>query len=175
MDKQKLKNLIHYICHKVKDPSKLGKTKLNKVLYYSDFLFYLQNYRPITGEIYIKDKLGPVSKNLNQILQELEKEEKVFEREQAVIDFARHELVSIKRPDISKFEPEEIALIDEVIEVIRNDYTAKSISDLTHDEAWEVARHGEEIPYYTILGKESKPSDKAIEWAKNAIEEKYYA
>ncbi|HLR32130.1 MAG TPA: Panacea domain-containing protein [Fodinibius sp.] len=175
MDKQKLKNLVHYVCHKVKDPSKLGKTKLNKVLYYSDFLFYLENYRPITGEIYIKHKHGPVSKNLNQILEELEKEQKVFEREQAVIDFTRHELVSVKRPDISGFTPEEIALIDEIIEIISNDHTAKSISFVTHDEAWEAARQGEEIPYYTILGKESKPSDKAIEWAKNAIEEKFYA
>lgn len=175
MDKQKLKNLVHYICHKVKDPSKLGKTKLNKVLYYSDFLFYLQKYRPITGELYIKDKHGPVSKNLNQILRELEEEKKVFEREQAVIDFTRHELVSVKRPDISEFEPEEIALIDEIIETISNGYIAESISELTHDEAWEAARHGEEIPYYTILGKESTPSNKAVEWAKDVIEEKYYA
>ena len=175
MDKQKLKNFVHYVCHKVKDPSRLGKTKLNKVLYYSDFLFYLQNYRPITGEVYIKDKHGPVSKNLNQILRELEKEGKVFEREQAVIDFTRHELVSVKRPDISNFEPEEIALIDEIIEIISNGYTAESISKLTHDEAWEAARHGEEIPYYTILGKESTPSEKAVKWAKDVIEEKYYA
>ncbi len=71
--------------------------------------------------------------------------------------------------------PEEIALIDEIIEIISNDHTAQSISDLTHDEVWKVAKEGEEIPYYTILGKESKPSQKAVEWAKSVIEEKYCA
>lgn len=175
MKKEKLKNLVHYICHKVKDPSKLGKTKLNKVLYYSDFLFYLQNYRSITGETYIKKDHGPVSKHLDKILRQLEEEGKVFKREQAVIDFTRHELVSVRRPDISEFEPEEIALIDEIIEVISNNHTAQSISDLSHDEVWEIAKDGEEIPYYAILGKESKPSEKAVEWAKSVIEEKYYA
>jgi len=175
MNNEKLKNLVHYICHKVKDPSKLGLTKLNKVLYYSDFLFYLQNYKPITEETYIKKDHGPVSKNLTRILKELQTEGKVFEREQAVIDFTRHELVSVKRPDISAFEPEEIALIDEIIEIISNNYTAQSISDLTHDEVWEVAQDGEKIPYHAILGKESTPSQKAVKWAESVIEAKHYA
>jgi hypothetical protein len=80
-------------------------------------------------------------------LKEFQNEGKVFEREQAVIDFTRYELVSVKRPDISGSEPEEIALTDEITEIISNDHTAQSISDLTHNEVWEVAKYGEEIPY----------------------------
>lgn len=173
MNKEKLKNLVHYICHKVRDPSRLGKTKLNKVLYFSDFLFYLYHHEPITGETYIKKDHGPVSKHLDQILDELQAEGKVFSREQSVIDFTRHELVSKKKPAISDFTGEEIALVDEVIDITLKDQTKGLALMLGQDKVWDIARPGEEIPYFTILGKDSEPSEKAIRWAREMIEQKY--
>lgn len=173
MNKEKLKNLIHYICHKVRDPSRLGKTNLNKVLYFSDFLFYLHHYEPITGETYIKKEHGPVAKHLNQVLQELESHDKVFQREQSVIDFTRHELVSKKKPDISDFTGEQIALVDTVIDMTLKGQTKGLAHRLGQDKVWNMAHPGEEIPYFTILGKDSAPSEKAIRWARDMIEQKY--
>jgi uncharacterized protein YwgA len=172
-DIEKLKNLTHYICHKVSDPAKLGKTKLNKILYYSDMLYYLHHLQPITGETYIKKQFGPASKHLDDSLHNLKNEGKITEREQAVFDFTRQELVSLKKPDISGFSGEEIALIDEVIQAIAYNHTAESISDLSHDETWEITRYEEEIPYFTILGHTVPPSDEALAWAHRKIKEKY--
>lgn len=175
MNSEKFKNLIHYICHKVRDPSKLGKTKLNKILYYSDFVYYLKTYKSITGEKYVKNEFGPVPANINKTLRVLVEEGKIAEREMAVIDFTRQEIVSIKQPDISEFKPEEIALIDEIIDVISNNHTAESISNLTHNDIWETARYGEEIPYYAILWQEVAPSEKSIQWANKSIAQKHSA
>lgn len=38
---EKFKALVHYICWKVEDPRQLGATKLNKILWFSDVLTYL--------------------------------------------------------------------------------------------------------------------------------------
>lgn len=90
-----------------------------------------------------------------------------------MIDFTRHELVSKKKPDISDFTGEQIALVDEAIDVTLKDQTKELAHSLGQDKVWDMAQPGEEIPYFTILGKDSEPSEKAIRWARKKIEEKY--
>jgi hypothetical protein len=48
--------------------------------------------------------------------------------------------------------------------------TAKTISELSHNRAWELAEFGAEIPYHTAYSLfPSIVSDEAIEWAKNEV------
>ena len=44
----KLQAAVHYVCFRSPDPRSLGKTKLNKILYYADREAYLRTGRPIT-------------------------------------------------------------------------------------------------------------------------------
>ena len=37
----KLKTLVHYICDRAPNPRRLGATKLNKILFFSDMEAYL--------------------------------------------------------------------------------------------------------------------------------------
>jgi hypothetical protein len=57
---KKFSNLVHYICYKCDDPSQLGATKLNKILWYCDMFSYRWNSESMTGENYIKRQFGPV-------------------------------------------------------------------------------------------------------------------
>src|SRR5437660_6974881 len=43
------KELVLYICQKCATDQKFGATKLNKILYFSDFLAYAELGEPITG------------------------------------------------------------------------------------------------------------------------------
>ncbi len=54
---EKFLNAILFFAHNV---SKLGITKLNKLLYYSDFEHYRLYGRPILGDQYIRMERGPV-------------------------------------------------------------------------------------------------------------------
>ena len=77
LDWDKLSRLVHYICNEAPNPKLLGATKLNKILYYSDFEAYLQLGAPITGEAYVKQKHGPVPKHILTVLDRLKESEAI--------------------------------------------------------------------------------------------------
>jgi uncharacterized phage-associated protein len=52
----------------------LGKTKLNKLFYYLDFISYRDKNKTITGDVYLHKTYGPVPENLDEILVELKDE-----------------------------------------------------------------------------------------------------
>ena len=75
---EKYKALVHYVCEKAgSDPSVLGVIKLNKVLWYSDAIYYMMTGSPITGETYVKGQHGPVPKNIIRAIDELVSEKKI--------------------------------------------------------------------------------------------------
>lgn len=49
----------------------LGATKLNKLLYYLDFISYRDKKKPVTGDIYIHLDYGPVPENIDLVLAKL--------------------------------------------------------------------------------------------------------
>lgn len=173
-DMQKLKTLVHYICDRCEDSSVLGKVKLNKILYLSDFGSYYYWGEPITGERYLKHQYGPVSHHIIDVLNQLGSEGKIVERESDYFGYRKKDFVSIAPVDIDDvFSANQMRLIDSAIDFVCEEHTAKSISDLTHDEIWELAEIGEELPYsLAFAGRfmEIEPSD--VEWAKKTIERK---
>lgn len=171
MDRQKLKALVHYVCHKVRDPSKLGKTKLNKVLFYADFQSFLDTGESMTGETYVKFQHGPVSEHIQEIIAELEDEGTLATRETKHHGYQKKEYVALKEPDLSLFAGQEISVADDVIDDVCREHTAASISEFSHNHIWEAAEIGEEIPYGAALVYqlgEIEPDDMA--WAKEEIE-----
>lgn len=48
----KLRELVLYVCTASEGDESFGSVKLNKLLFYSDFLSYLQHGIPITGQEY---------------------------------------------------------------------------------------------------------------------------
>jgi hypothetical protein len=60
-DPEKFRELVVYVASKFEDDPPLGDVKLNKILYFSDFLTYNRLGSPITGARYQKQKLGPIA------------------------------------------------------------------------------------------------------------------
>jgi hypothetical protein len=168
---EKFKNLVHYIAYAA-DRSDLGATKLNKSLWYADIMAYLLTGQAITGEIYIKQQYGPVPKHVLQAVEELQVEGKIYVRDAAFFGYRKKEYIALKSPEVSSFTAREMAIIDQVVEHVCRGHTARSISDLTHDDAWKLAEIGEELPYYTIYAAHAGELDEEdVAWAKASIQE----
>ena len=158
--------MVHYVCHTCPQQSKLGKTKLNKILWASEAEHYLRVGKPIAGETYVKMEMGPVSDNLLSMIDELCEEGALEVTTTKVYNFQKYEFVSLRDPDLSGFTDEELGLIDAVRDVVCHGFTAESISKLSHNLAWEIAEDGKEIPHFTqLVSRLSDPDDDTITWA----------
>lgn len=172
LDRNKLKTLVHYVCCKAEITELLGAVKLNKILFYIDFLAFKYNGEPVTGEIYIKRQFGPVPSHILHILAELEKEHALVIRDAPYYIYTKKEYLCLSKPDISLFTAEEIWMIDSLIDYILKNHTARSMSEISHDDIWEMAAIGEEIPYEAIFASSSGEIDETdIEWATKDIDE----
>lgn len=143
--------LVHYICHRMSDdPTKLGMTKLNKILWYSDVWMYKKTGSSITGDgtVYIKQAWGPVAKSLPPVLETLDRDGRVVGRREQYPGGSHRMFFSLEEPSLSVFSPDEISLVDCVIDQICYEHTARSISDLSHDLTWRMHEIGEEMPLH---------------------------
>lgn len=165
MDQSKFDALVHYICAKCDDPSSLGATKLNKILWYSDTGTYLAYGHSITGSSYVKRQFGPVPQDMPASRRRLVASGAIIERQAPFFGYAQTQFIALTRPDLSLFSGEEISIVDHVIEVICRNYTATSISSLTHDRVWELAMIGEEIPLCAVLASQpGEITENEISW-----------
>lgn len=170
MNRAKLKALVHYVIAK-SDPSRLGATRLNKILWFSDAFAYRATGETITGESYIKRQHGPVPAHILGVVRELADEGAIVTRERQLLTYSMREFVSLRDPDTSMLSPQELELVDEVRGDICNQFTANSISELSHDRIWEAANMGEEIPMSaTLISEAGQLTDEVLAWADCAIE-----
>ena len=147
---KKFVDLIHYICSTCDEPAALGATKLNKIAWFADTLSYRLTGSSISGEQYVKRQFGPVPKNVLSALETLEGDGKIVQREPKAA-FQPRDFISLQPVDSAVFSDQERTLLDTVIHEVCHNHTAASISGLSHDQIWNAALMGEEIPLYAVL------------------------
>ena len=144
----KLAELILYIANKMAGDRSAGATKLNKYLYFADFAAVRRLGHPITGAEYQKLRFGPAPRRLAPVRDRLLRENDV--RMDARVDalgYVHHDLIPQRDARTDIFGAEELRLVDEVIETLR-DKTATEVSEISHREAgWQLVAEGETIPY----------------------------
>lgn len=146
----RLKNLLLYILGKM---GEVFQTKMNKVLFYIDFLSYRERGMAISGLAYTAIDFGPVPLRWDRVYSAFDEvipqPRQVFGQESTV-------LTSDHQADMSCFSEQELAVIDTVCEKMK-DLSAHDISDLSHQEpAWRNhLHHSETIPYseaFSLVG-----------------------
>jgi hypothetical protein len=140
-DREKLKAVVLYVCSR-SEPSQLGAVKLHKVLYYADMIQYAVSGTPITGALYRKRQLGPTCDALLPILRELEQADALRVREVDYFGYLKKEYEIVATPDMRRLTSAEVSLIDEVIDFVCRQNTAKTISEFSHGIPWEIAEFG---------------------------------
>ncbi len=165
LDERKFRELILYLAERSIDDPKFGKTKLAKLLYYSDFYAYALLGRPISGATYARYPRGPVPRALARELNSIE------DTQDGVIAKARYHtreqqrLVALREADLSVFTAAEISVVDRVIEALK-DHDATDVSALSHLEAgWKCVQDYADIPYDLVFVSSDPPSPETVEWA----------
>lgn len=133
-DLEKYRNMILYL---VKRLNSVLKVKLNKLLWYCDFLQFKETSVSISGTQYIRLPLGPVPNNydlITDIMQReglLDKNEPLFQTKEGIVP--GDEFVALVEPDKSLFSEQEVKVMDFIAETFRND-TSTSIMNKSHEE-----------------------------------------
>ncbi|MGO4842398.1 hypothetical protein AB4144_60040, partial [Rhizobiaceae sp. 2RAB30] len=53
--------------------------------------------------------------------------------------------------DTNRLSADEKATLDEMVDFVCNNNSAKTISDFSHDMVWEMVEFGDVIPYYNAI------------------------
>lgn len=166
-DRPKFKDVVLYVCNSCQ-PSELGNVKLHKVLYFSDMLMFMNTGRPLTGVDYIKQQFGPTARHLTSVLKELEAAGNLRIDTRSYFGFQKKDYIALAKPAAGALGNDEIAILKDVIDFVC-EKSAKEISELSHDLAWQLADMGERIPYAAVLGLQ--PPEIAQEDIDAALEE----
>jgi hypothetical protein len=143
--------LILYISRLSEGDHRFGATKLNKLLFYADFLAYVRFGRSITAHEYQKLEHGPAPRRLMPIRNELIQKMELALRVTDQYGRQQNRTFALREPDLSRFRPEEIDLICELVDE-HWDKKATQMSDESHGLLmWQLAVEGETIPYEAAL------------------------
>ena len=162
---KRLRELILHVSSKCCDDPTFGATKLNKVLFFSDFLSYAQTGKAITGAEYQKLPQGPAPKRLVPVRKELERKGALAIQQIPMGTIVQKRPVALLPADLGDFSGEEIARVDKVIEVLRG-HSAATVSAVSHKRAWRITGDNESIPYEAALLSDDGITDFQITRAK---------
>jgi hypothetical protein len=163
-DERKLEELIVYIAQKCCDHERFGSIKLNKILFFSDFLAFQSRGKSITGSEYQKLDRGPAPRKMKPTLNKLEANEAIVVWPKPVVvqgkQCVQKRPSPRRKPDLSIFSGDEIEMVNAVIASLKDD-TADQVSEMSHGMGWKLVDTHETIPYHTVfLGHGSEPLSK---------------
>ncbi len=149
-DSDKLKAVILHTCSKC-TPSTLGFVKLHKVLYFSDMFYFAETGSPITGATYRKRDFGPTCDQLLDTLDEMDAKGQLKIRNENYFGYRKKEFIPLAAEDTNRLSAIEIELLDEIIDFVCFQNSAKTISEFSHNRAWEMAKYGQILPYHSVF------------------------
>ena len=160
--RERLRQLILFIAGRSRNVRRFGATKLNKILFYSDFLSFARYGRPITNTPYQKRPYGPVPSVIEEVKDEMVADKEIDLVNEGSPPYVNRRVFPLQEANIDAyFEPHVVALVDEVIEML-SDLSASEVSELSHDFAWQVADDYQPIPYEAVFIYDRELSEREI-------------
>jgi len=140
---EKLMDMITFFAT---DEAGVYKTKMNKLLWYTDFLHYRHFGVSVSGTPYVHLPYGPVADQYNLFLSHLIREERINVQEVFFANGSGELLVTVQPSDLA-FSASEMEVLNAVGEHFRS-MTSKDISSLSHEEDGYVeTKEGQTISY----------------------------
>jgi hypothetical protein len=160
-DGDKFRELILFVAEKSEGDPRFGATKLNKILFFVDFIAFVTLGQSVTGQRYQKLENGPAPRALVPAIKKMEARNEIAFRERLYYGKVQKRAVALREPDLSLFSGPEVQLVNDIID----EFWGKSASDmsrLSHDFlGWELAEIGEDIPYEVSLVTMDVPGKRA--------------
>lgn len=148
----KFKELMLYVAERSVEDPMFGATKLNKILFFSDFLCFGLAGHSITGASYQRLRNGPSPIQLPAMAREIEMANEGYFVERPYFNLKQRRLIPKRPANRLRFSGEELDLINDVITNLERS-NATDVSNLSHlrSRAWQVAEEGETIPYTAVF------------------------
>jgi putative zinc finger/helix-turn-helix YgiT family protein len=108
-------------------------TKLNKLLFYADFLHYKQHATSISGSSYLAFQYGPVPRHYERIKADLIEGEDLAMEEVDFGEFAGERLSAAREPDLSTLSKSEVATLESVAREL-GALSSKQLAGRSHAE-----------------------------------------
>ena len=152
-DEEKFRELVLYIATQCEEHPFFGATKLNKILFFSDFIAHDQLGAAITGAEYVALEYGPGPRRWLPIREDM--------RLSGEIDIlqsgSQQRVVALRPPDVEVFSSDERRIVDMMVSALKY-RDAESVSALSHRFlGWQAARAeflasgiATVIPYETV-------------------------
>ena len=146
-NKEKFKEVLHYIINECGTKKNVGKTVLYKLLYFSDFNFFELYEKSMTNESYRKLPRGPAPIHFDVAVKELIDEGKInVTTKNITLERVMYNYSSLKKPSI-KLSEDESFVINEVINELSY-MNANQISEYSHgDMPWKATDDMDIIDY----------------------------
>ncbi len=126
----RLKNIMLYVLNRCKD---VWCTKMNKLLFYIDFVSYRERGMAMTGLSYRAIDFGPVPERWERVYSEFQE---VRQELCQAGDFVGSVLIASNEPDITMFTEAELNVLDTICNNLGSK-TSRELSQLSHEEkAW---------------------------------------
>lgn len=145
-DRNKFKEIVLYVANNCA-PANLGAVKLHKVLYFSDMLSFAFTGAPITGAVYRKRPHGPTADHLLAAVSELQREQALRVDSVDYFGYRKRQFTALRKPIDGVLSNFEEALLNDVIEFVCRENTAKTISEFSHQRPWDLVEFGDVIAY----------------------------
>jgi Protein of unknown function (DUF4065) len=161
---EKLRELVLFISDRCQGDETFGATKLNKLLFYADFLAYLNFAKSITGQAYFRLPKGPAPRRMIHVRDQMVEDGDLRVEEHEYFGFPQHRPIALRKADLCSFSAGEINMVEKVIEMHRGK-TASEISEESHGFiGWKLANEKEDIPYPVALVGHRKLSGQDLEF-----------
>jgi hypothetical protein len=158
----KFRELVLYIARRSEGDLRFGAIKLNKLLFYADFIAYRELGRPITGQEYFALPNGPAPKYMVPVREKMVRDGEIAIRPKDTFSGVQERTFALREADLSRFTPEEIDLVTRLIQTCWN-HSGSYLSELTHKfPGWRLAREKETIPYSVALVGKRPPTHAEI-------------
>ncbi len=146
LNKIKYKNAILYFI-KYCNNRYLGATKLNKLLYYLDFINYRDRKVSITGDFYIHQHYGPIPSEADSIISEMVENKELIVSKDPFEDSHTISFKLTKNVDEKSFSKEEKELLKNICKEF-SDWSTDKIVEQTHLESpWFYSKPFERVDY----------------------------
>lgn len=172
-DSRKLGELMIYISRRSADDPNFGKTKLMKLLAFTDFLAFGRTGEPVTGATYIKLDYGPAPQQALAVIEGLKRQGSVSVVAEQSGSYSRSRLLAHRDILPGILSEAELAITDEVIDHYRG-WNNTALSDESHREftGWRMVEDKETIPYGSVfLAADQTPSPPAIAYGRKLAAE----
>jgi hypothetical protein len=166
---KRLAELILYIARRCEKAKYFGKLKLNKILFFADFLYYKKSGETITDQEYMRLDNGPVPRRMVPVVEGMGG--RLAFKQERLFDMFQERPIALDEPDLSGFSGDQIAMVNDIILEFW-DQTGAALRDLSHElPCWQLANDRETIPRPAIFLSDRSLTEEEVEYGRRLATE----